>query len=251
MGKSGVEFRREMQRNSVVVRQLFHYKGQPDPLKGDALNKAVRDTAHEAISAIFAEENNNSKPSPADDLNKRIQGFGNTNFEMPSDDKKSFLSVVVGIGSASIKQGISSFTQGHSLRKNDNGNYKSPTLQRSLTTEIDHSDRNEPVELCNDSRGVSMNSASELWGQDSRVLKTETTNRESSSNYSETKTREERLLETIVTTGGVRLQPTRDSIQAFLVEVAKLDALALSHALESKLLSPMWQVRMKVVCVRA
>ncbi|XWS20246.1 hypothetical protein CRYUN_Cryun31cG0083800 [Craigia yunnanensis] len=249
VGKSGVEFRREMQRNSVALRQLLHYKGQPDPLKGDALNKAVRDTAHEAISAIFAEDNNNSKHLPVDNLNKRIQGFGNTNFEMPSDDKKSFLSEVVGIGSASIKQGISSFTQGHSLRKNDNGNYKSPTLRRSLTTEIDHSDRYEPVELRNDSQGVSKNTATRPWGQDSRVLKTETTNGESSSNYSETKTREERLLETIVTSGGVRLQPTRDAIQSFLVEAAKLDALALSHALETKLLSPMWQVRMKTVCV--
>ncbi|OMO66624.1 hypothetical protein COLO4_30474 [Corchorus olitorius] len=249
VGKSGVEFRREMQRNSVAVRQLFHYKGQPDPLKGDALNKAVRETAHEAISAIFAEENSNSKPSTSDDLNKRIQGFGNTNFEMPSDDKKSFLSEVVGIGSASIKQGISSFTQSHSLRKNDNGSYKSPTLRRSLTTEIDHSDRYEPVELPNETQGVSRNTTSGPWGQDSRVLKTETTNGQSSSNYSETKTREERLLETIVTSGGVRLQPTRDAIQAFLVEAAKLDALALSYALESKLQSQMWQVRMKAVCV--
>ncbi|MFS7920007.1 putative AP-4 complex accessory subunit Tepsin [Helianthus anomalus] len=33
VGKSGVEFRREMQRNSVAVRQLVHYKGQPDLLK--------------------------------------------------------------------------------------------------------------------------------------------------------------------------------------------------------------------------
>ncbi|XVE88850.1 hypothetical protein DITRI_Ditri19aG0102100 [Diplodiscus trichospermus] len=249
VGKSGVEFRREMQRNSVAVRQLFHYKGQPNPLKGDALNKAVRDTAHEAISAIFAEDNNNNKPSHADELNNRIQGFGNTNFEMPSDDKKSFLSEVVGIGSASIKQGISSFTQGHSLRKNDNVNYKSPILRRSLTTEIDHSDRYEPVQLPNDSRGVSINTVNGPWGQDTKVIKTETTNGESSSNYSETKTREERLLETIVTSGGVRLQPTRDAIQAFLVEAAKLDALALSRALESKLQSPMWQVRVKAVCV--
>ncbi|KAL4311816.1 hypothetical protein GQ457_01G039480 [Hibiscus cannabinus] len=248
VGKSGAEFRREMQRNSAAVRQLFHYRGQPNPLKGDALNKAVRDTAHEAISAIFAEDNNPSKPSPSDDLNKRIQGFGNTNFEMPLDDKKSFLGEVVGIGSASIKQGISSFTQGHSLGKNDNGNYKSPTLRRSLTREIDHSDRYEPVELHNETQRVSGSSASGPWGQDSRVLKTEITNGESNSNKG-TKTREERLLETIVTSGGVRLQPTREAIQAFLVEAAKLDALALSHALESKLLSPMWQVRIKAVCV--
>ncbi|KAK8629081.1 hypothetical protein V6N13_077938 [Hibiscus sabdariffa] len=248
VGKSGAEFRREMQRNSAAVRQLFHYRGQPNPLKGDALNKAVRDTAHEAISAIFAEDNNPSKPSPSDDLNKRIQGFGNTNFEMPLDDKKSFLSEVVGIGSASIKQGISSFTQGHSLGKNDNGNYKSPTLRRSLTREIDHSDRYEPVELHNETQRVSGSSASGPWGQDSRVLKTEITNGESNLNKG-TKTREERLLETIVTSGGVRLQPTREAIQAFLVEAAKLDALALSHALESKLLSPMWQVRIKAVCL--
>ncbi|KAF2323438.1 hypothetical protein GH714_035455 [Hevea brasiliensis] len=91
VGKSGVEFRREMQRHSAAVRQLFHYRGQTDPLKGDALNKAVRDTAHEAISAIFSEEN---KPATTENLNKRIQGFGNTNFEMPSEDRKSFLSEV-------------------------------------------------------------------------------------------------------------------------------------------------------------
>ncbi|MBA0691123.1 hypothetical protein Goari_008769, partial [Gossypium aridum] len=168
---------------------------------------------------------------------------------MPSNEKKSFLSEVVGIGSASIKQGISSFTQGPSVRKNDNGSYKGPTLRRSLTTEIDHSDKYNPAELRNDSQGFSNNTSSGTWGLDSRVLKTETTNGESSSNFSATKTREERLLETIVTSGGVRLQPTRDAIQAFLVEAAKLDALALSHALESKLLSPLWQVRMKAVCV--
>ncbi|KAK9266805.1 hypothetical protein L1049_025278 [Liquidambar formosana] len=251
VGKSGVEFRREMQRHSVAVRQLFHYKGQVDPLKGDALNKAVRDMSHEAISAIFSADEN--KPAPAEDLNKRIQGFGNTSFEMPSEDKKSFLSEVVGLGSASIKQGLTSFTQAHSLRMSDSGSYKSPNLRRSLTTEIDHTDRYEPVEHQNEKQGsfgISKNGAAAgPWVQDSKISKMETTNGDSSSGYKESKTREERLLETIVTSGGVRLQPTRDAIQVFLVEAAKLDALSLSHALESKLQSPLWQVRMKAVCV--
>ncbi|KAF2301185.1 hypothetical protein GH714_020716 [Hevea brasiliensis] len=249
VGKSGVEFRREMQRHSAAVRQLFHYRGQTDPLKGDALNKAVRDTAHEAISAIFSEEN---KPTTTEDLNERIQGFGNTNFEMPSEDRKSFLSEVVGIGSASIKQGLSNFTQGHSLRKNDNGSYKGPNLRRSLTIENDHADRYEPVQLRNETQGsfgVLKNATSGPWGQDSRVSNAETKNGGSSSSYTESKTREERLLETIVTSGGIRLQPTRDAIQVFLLEAAKLDARALSHALESKLQSPVWQVCMKAVCV--
>ncbi|KAM1359682.1 hypothetical protein ACFX11_046653 [Malus domestica] len=256
VGKSGLEFRREMQRNSVAVRQLFHYKGHPDPLKGDALNKAVRDTAHEAISAIFQEESN---AAPADDLNRRIQGFGNTNFEMSSDEKKSFISEVVGLGSASIKQGLSNFTQSHSFKKNDNGNYKSPNLHRSLTIESEQADSYEPAQYRNEAQssfGLSKNVTSGPWNEDSRVTKTAITNGDSSSNYRESKTREEILLETIVTSGGVRLQPTRDAIQIFLTEAKKLDAVALSHALDVKLQSPLWQasclylcVRMKAICV--
>lgn len=240
--KSGVEFRREMQRNSAAVRQLFHYRGQLDPLKGDALNKTVRDTAHEAISTIFSAEND--KPAPAEDLNKRIQGFGNTNYEMPLEEKKSFLSEVVGLGSASIKQGISTLTQGHLSKKNDNGSYRSPNLRRSLTMESEYADRYEPVDYHNESQGsfvTSKNVGNGPWNQDSRVTKIEITNGDSRSSNKESKTPEERLLETIVTSGGVRLQPTRDAIQVFLVEAAKLDALALSHALESKLQSPQWQ----------
>lgn len=243
VGKSGVEFRREMQRHSVAVRQLFHYKGQLDPLKGDALNKAVRDTAQEAISAIFSEENK-AVPAPSEDVNRRIQGFGNTNYEMPSEDKKSFISEVVGIGSASIKQGLSNLTQGHSLMKNETGSYRSPNLQRSLTNEREHGDRYEPVAYRNETQssfGLSRNQSSGPWNQDSRVNKAEISNGESSANHSESKTREERLVESIVTSGGVRLQPTRDAIQVFLTEAAKLDALALSHALELKLQSPIWQ----------
>lgn len=233
-----------MQRHSAAVRQLFHYRGQPDPLKGDALNKAVRDTAHEAISSIFSEENK-PQTTTTEDINKRIQGFGSTNYETPSEDRKSFLSEVVGIGSASIKQGLSSFAQGNSIRKNDNGSYKSPNLQRSLTIENNHSERYEPVRLPNEtqgSRGFSNSSESGPWGQDSTVSNSETKNGHASGSSIGGKTREERLLDTIVTSGGVRLQPTRDTIQFFLVEAAKLDALALSHALESKLQAPAWQV---------
>lgn len=253
VGKSGVEFRREMQRHSVAVRNLFHYKGQQDPLKGDALNKAVREMAHEALTAIFASEDS-SKPAPKEELGGRIQGFGNTNFE-PSDDKKSFLSEVVELGSATIKQGISSLAQGHGLsgfaqgqmpKKTDNGSYRGPNLRRSLTTEIDYSDnRYEPVKehyQSQSSFGGSGGSSSGPWNAESRVTKSDTIAEESSSSYSQSKTREERLLDTIVTTGGVRLQPTRDAIQVFLVKAAKVDAVALSHALESKLQSPQWQV---------
>lgn len=248
VGKSGLEFRREMQRHSAAVRQLLHYKGHPDRLKGDALNKAVRDTAHEVISAIFSEQDN--KAAPTEDLNTRIQGFGNTNFEMPSEDKKSFLSEAVGLGSASIKQGLNSFTQGQSFRKNENGSYKGPNLQRSLTIESDNTNKYEPVEIGNESRlGISTKQGSGSWNPEIRVASTEWNNGNSTSSHTKSKTREERLLETIVTSGGVRLQPTRDAIHVFLAEAAKLDPMAISRALETKLQSPQWQVRVRAVCV--
>ncbi|KAK9677070.1 hypothetical protein RND81_11G119900 [Saponaria officinalis] len=257
VGKSGAEFRREMQRHSVAVKQLLHYRGQPDPLKGDALNKAVRETAQDALSAIFSTEDNKPVAAVTEVTHKRMEGFGNTNFVMPPDDKKSFISEVVGLGSASIKLGLSTLAQAHShsFKNNDtgsgSGSYRGPNLQRSLTNEMDHSDRYKTTDYRGDSQGssgLSRNVTPGPWGQDSGIGNAEATNGDSTSR-SVSKTREERFLETIVTSGGVRLQPTRDALQAFLVEATKMDALALCHALESKLQSPHWQVRMKAVCV--
>ncbi|ONK77740.1 uncharacterized protein A4U43_C02F10050 [Asparagus officinalis] len=80
-------------------------------------------------------------------------------------------------------------------------------------------------------------------GQDSRTTATITaSNEETASNHTWIMSREERLLETIVTSGGVRIQPTRDAIQAFLMESLKLDPVAMIHALEVKLHSPLWQL---------
>ncbi|XP_051223935.1 protein MODIFIED TRANSPORT TO THE VACUOLE 1 isoform X1 [Lolium perenne] len=250
VGKSGTDFKREMQRHSAAMRQLVHYKGLPDPLKGDALNKAVRETANEAIAAIFSTEDPKAVVV-TEGLGKRIQGFGNTNYEPSRDDKKSFLSElseVVGIGGASIKQGLSNFAATHSITNENGSMYKSP-IRRSLTTETDRYGRYDPSEIQGESRatsGASKNASSGSWGPSpsSSVSAGDT-----GSSQSGVKTREERLLETIVTASGVRLQPTRDALQIFLTEASKLDAVALSRALENKLNSPLWQVRMKAICV--
>ncbi|KAH0466564.1 hypothetical protein IEQ34_003802 [Dendrobium chrysotoxum] len=244
--KSGAEFRREMQRNSAAVRQLLHYKGNLDPLKGDALNKAVRDTAQEAISALFSSEDNKAAAAPVESINKRIEGFGNTNYEVPTEERKSFLSEVVGLGSSSIIQGITSLAVSHALKKSDSGTYRSPNLRRSLTTEIDSRDTYEPVDEHHGEKrqpsGSSRSAASGSWNLDSRNnLMSTSVNDENRSSHMVVKSREERLLDTIVTSGGVRLQPTRDALQAFLAEASKLDPLAMSHAIEMKLQSHLWQ----------
>ncbi|KAL1569464.1 ribonuclease Z [Salvia divinorum] len=251
VGKSGAEFRREVQRNSVAVRQLIHYRGQPDPLKGDALNKSVRETAQETLSALFTSDE--SKAAPTENkLGSRIQGFGNTNYELPSEEKKSFMNEIVGIGSATLKNGLSSLAQSPSLRtNNDTGSYRSPTLQRSLGQESDRSKRYDAVDYnahTQISSRFSKNAGSGNWGQDLSTSQEETTNGVYESTYGK-KTREEKLLETIVTSGGVRLQPTRDALHGFLIDASKLDALSLAHAIETTLKLPMWHVRMRAICV--
>ncbi|KAD5802373.1 hypothetical protein E3N88_13733 [Mikania micrantha] len=243
VGKSGADFKREMQRNSVAIRQLIHHKGQPDPLKGDALNKSVRETAQEALSALFSGEDS-SKLQPNEGLTQRIQGFGNMNFDHPSDDKKSFLDEVVGIGSATIKQGLNNLTQTQTQNKNNStGTYKSPNLRRSLTNETSYNGSLPFAQLSTEVSGP--------WGLE---VKTSQTDNSSGglgpgSRYTGMKSREERLLGTIVTSGGIRLQPTRDALQVFLTEASKLDALGLSHALEAKLESHMWQICVRGLCV--
>lgn len=52
----------------VTFRDLTHYKGEPDPFKGDVLNQKVRDAAKETLDAIFQATDTNynaasSKPT--------------------------------------------------------------------------------------------------------------------------------------------------------------------------------------------
>ncbi|CAD7951973.1 unnamed protein product [Amoebophrya sp. A25] len=49
------EFRRGMQRHASVVKENLQYRGKPDPLRGDAPNKAVREEAEQAVKAVFSE----------------------------------------------------------------------------------------------------------------------------------------------------------------------------------------------------
>lgn len=250
--KGGPEFKRQMQRQAAAVRQLFEYKGQPDVLRGDALNKAVRETAHEAISAIFASDD---KQSQAEELNKRIMGFGSTNYDMhaaATDVKKPSLTDVVSdvieFGSASIKQGLT-IISGYSGAnigniRNDTGSYRGPGLRKSLTSERGTLDRFDPSE-----RGDFRDSPESVGAHSGPdVHNSRTSQHESTGARADTDTNrarsllEERLLDIITAPGGMRLQPTRESLQKFLGSAVKLDQKNLCHALESKLQSPAWQV---------
>lgn len=258
VGKGGSEFKRQMQRQAATIRQLFEYKGQPDVLRGDALNKAVRDTAHEVIAAIFSSDD---KPSQAEELNKRIMGFGSTNHDMhpAADLKKSSITNVVSdvleFGSASIKQGLT-IISGYSganigNMRNDTGTYRGPGLRKSLTSEkgsLDSFDSGDRGDFRASSESFGVNSGSDVHSSRASQHESVGTRVDTDANRARTLL-EERLLDTITAPGGMRLQPTRESLQKFLASALKLDQNNLCHALESKLQSPAWQVRFKALCV--
>ncbi|GBG81268.1 hypothetical protein CBR_g31940 [Chara braunii] len=126
LGKGGPEFRRELQRHSSTIRALFNYKGQPHPLRGDSLNKAVRETAHDAIQAMFVDAPKGGVGSieGGTGLGKRIQGFGGGGEGVMGrggeiggggggEDRRdqSGLSGMIGLGSASLLSGLEIATE--------------------------------------------------------------------------------------------------------------------------------------------
>lgn len=49
--------------DQLACRELTHYKGDPDPFKGDVLNQKVRDAAKETVDAIFQATDTNYNSS--------------------------------------------------------------------------------------------------------------------------------------------------------------------------------------------
>jgi len=64
------DIRQDLARNSDDVKRALDFQGQPDRLKGDALNAKVRNEAKDCLAAIF---NANAAPVPTE-----MTGFGST-----------------------------------------------------------------------------------------------------------------------------------------------------------------------------
>lgn len=214
-GKAGSDFRREIQRQAPAIRNLLHHRGTPDALKGDALNKAVRETAQEALSAIFA--STETKPPAESEASKRsMEGFGNTNYDSSSvKPKSSMLDDIIGFRSRSLSSSGGS---------GNYGSYRGPDLRSSSV--IEKESKYSSLEVQAQSRSSGGEGRSSVSAS-----------------------REDRLVDAITTPGGVRLQPSREAVQNFLTAAAELDVDRLFHALESKLQTHAWQVRLKATCV--
>eukprot|EP00850_Spirogloea_muscicola_P016402 SM000132S26917 [mRNA] locus=s132:381927:385196:- [translate_table: standard] len=288
--KAGKDFRREVQRHSGAIRSLFNYKGQPDPLKGDALNKAVRDLAHEAISAIFSQDDNRSSASESTGR-RRMEGFGSSD-NRTHDDRShaatgastATLSDFIEYGSAQLKQGLSRLGSNvNAAQEQSAGTYRGPSLTRSLTSEhISYEDKqgfDEYEEVAHSTRtsqeaqkyggrwsfrpssddqvdslanqDADADRGAQLFPQRRGADEGKPASAGNSSSASEKSTHHaavDRLVDSITAPGGVRVQPSRDALNSFLASASSLDGHLLTRALEVKLKSHIWQVRLKALC---
>ena len=76
-------FRRDMQRETTAIKACLSYRGTPDPMHGDTLNKAVRDMAQEVMNAVFDTSTASEQLHSAG----RMQGFGNPNYTSKREEQ--------------------------------------------------------------------------------------------------------------------------------------------------------------------
>lgn len=97
------EFSQALRRNATIVKELLTYNCPPDPLRGNAPAKAVRQEAHLCMDALYGGSAANTssfykyrRPVEASESNysipslRRMEGFGNTEFR----DQKSVVETV-------------------------------------------------------------------------------------------------------------------------------------------------------------
>jgi len=100
-----VEFKRALQKKSDVVKGCLQYRGTPDPLKGDALNKAVRDEADATVKSLFNSDSGTNAYGMNQESGKKMQGFG-------SDSADDFSNRIGGLGGNSFGGGGNSYGGG-------------------------------------------------------------------------------------------------------------------------------------------
>ena len=113
-----VDFKREMGRHIPVIKECITFRGPLDPLRGDELNKRVREAAKEAMEAVVDSHAPVSTSMVA--ASNRIQGMGGGG-EHPSTDPHGhgpLTTTATGTSSSSSSSSGASFLSGTS---NSNG----------------------------------------------------------------------------------------------------------------------------------
>lgn len=284
--KGASEYRRAICKQAKEIRELTHFKGDPDAFKGDVLNQKVRDAAKETLDAIFqATDTNYSSHSTKPTLTNRIQGFGSTNSSEPA------------LSSSSSRGNLGSYSGGFSSNSNNNNSsngggggmvgFGNPRFDSSSTNKSsgNSSGVNKwlPASVANKLDSLSMlpkDKAGGLRFEGNHGYSSgeDSPQRRSSSNtytrpnlpqdpqrspltstptygqsYSQASPSgrsgdEAHLVDDMCTPGGLRAQPDREDLRLFVENAASLNGTTIAESLQAKMESGSWQEMLRALC---
>lgn len=286
--KGASEYRRAICKQAKEIRELTHYKGDPDPFKGDVLNQKVRDAAKETLDAIFqATDTNYSSNSTKPTLTNRIQGFGSTNSSEPAQS------------STSSRGNLGSYSGGFSSSSNNNSSsnggggggggmvgFGNPRFDSSSTNKPSGSSSGVnkwlPASVANKLDSLSMlpkdrAGGLRFEGNHGYSSGEDSPQRHSSSNtytrpslpqdpqsshsptpiygqsYSQASPSgrsadEAHLVNDMCTPGGLRAQPDREDLRLFVENAASLNGTTVAELLQAKMESGSWQEVLRALC---
>ncbi|BDA40999.1 probable AP-4 complex accessory subunit Tepsin at N-terminal half [Coccomyxa sp. Obi] len=253
-GKGSSDFKRGFQKQAAPVRELTHYKGEPDPFKGDVLNQRVRDSAKEALDAIFAATALNPPTTPAP-LQSRIQGFGGGSSDSISSTSSRGPGGGLGGSSATGSSRMTGFGN-PKLEGSTGGSTGGVTSPKSLLGSIGgkagfgSTTRHAPFMIDEVRNNGSDDERPSGYQPRPLTIGMSSVNSSSSAPQlaaSNDGDEEVRLVDGICAVGGVRAQPSREDLRLFVENIASLNGTRVAELLRAKMEDASWQTVLRAL----
>ncbi|KAL3140272.1 hypothetical protein ABBQ38_004540 [Trebouxia sp. C0009 RCD-2024] len=278
--KGASEYRRAICKQAKEIRDLTHYRGEPDPFKGDVLNQKVRDAAKETLDAIFQATDTNYSSSAKPTLTNRIQGFGSTNSSEPDHASPSMGSYSGGFSSSSNNNSTTSNGAGGGMV--GFGNPRFNTASRKASSTSSSSTKWLPASVANKLDSLSMlpkdrAGGLRFEGNGGYSSGDDSPSRQTSSSYSRPTMPQDsqrspltytpnhapahpsgrvgsgvgdeaHLVDDMCTPGGLRAQPDREDLRQFVESAASLSGTAVAELLQAKMEGGSWQEVLRALC---
>lgn len=215
---------------SKPVRELVHFRGTPDPLRGDSLNQKVRDTARETAEALADQSSQRDMNTVRAPARGRIEGFGsgtgmNHAVSLGDDQQHNSKGHMEGFGRdgqrayeekrpSTLSSGLSSIKEwGAGLRSSQISKWKTGSSLTGQSYSDEPSVGTSYRPNIEDARIAPVSSAQSGTAADGLV--------------------EKQMVESICATGGVRLEPTPEVTGRFNNSMKSLDPTGVIFVLEA------------------
>ncbi|WIA42842.1 hypothetical protein OEZ86_008769 [Tetradesmus obliquus] len=255
------QFQRCMQRNSSAVRELIHWRGEPDPFKGDVPNARVREFSKDVVEVLF-------NSAPITNTNNtlaaqgKIQGFGSGG---PGEAAaRSSSGHYGGIGSSGSNMGSGSYSGGF-RSSGSSGLAAAQQAASQLTHAAQQALGEGPIAQGLASAANAIGGLLQPAGYGSRLNESgsyqdggsDGFGYSSSSSYaapavshvtaSQVLGSEESVVDDITAPGGLRPLPDAADLRRFVDTASSMDGLRIAELLREKMESPRWQVVLRAL----